>query len=143
MRHRTLTTDTEIQEEARRRVKERHAFYESWADVSDELGGVNRGILSGVASGKRRAGPSLLKALDLPVTKFARAPACPHCGAPPNAHRHCPERANGYRPRPRIAISLTDPASAARSIEKHMPPALAIAVAERILAAHERRYGRR
>ena len=45
---------------------------------------------------------------------------CPTCGEAPLAkHHHC----NGKPPRPRhprLAIRLDDPASAARSIAKHM-----------------------
>jgi len=119
MRRRNLSTDAEIQEEARTQLKARHA-QKSWAAVSDELGGINRGILSGVANGKRRAGPSLLKALDLPVTKFARAPACPYCNAPPHPHRNCPARANGHGKPHLPGVSLSDnPAVTARSIRRH------------------------
>ena len=72
-----LTTRASVAREARKRLSSRHEFYHSWADVSEELGGVNRGLLCAVANGARKPTPAVLRALGLPIFALAPAPVCP------------------------------------------------------------------
>ena len=52
---------------ARKTLIEKHEFYCSWAAVSEEYGGINRGTLCAIANGKRRASESILVAMNIPL----------------------------------------------------------------------------
>lgn len=101
------------------RLKQERGVLGSWEAVArkNEL---SVGTVCRVASGYEPRRPDIRAKLGLPV--LLPAPACPHCGAPPHAHRNCPARRNGHRtPGPhRLAINLDDAASAARSILRNM-----------------------
>lgn len=65
---------------------QRHSIFKSWAVVSEELGGVNRGMLCAVAGGKKLAPRPLIDKMNevynmhLPYeTKIAVTP-CARCG---------------------------------------------------------------
>lgn len=93
-----LTTAARVAQAARKRLNARHAELKSWALVSRELGGVNRGILSGVANGKREPTPQLLAALGLPVLRKATAPVCPIHGVV-HLRKTCPPDSTRKRTR--------------------------------------------
>lgn len=60
-----------------RKIRALHRDLKSWKKVSDKTGGINRGILSGVASGKRAPTPQVLKALGLRVVAYKPGRVCP------------------------------------------------------------------
>jgi hypothetical protein len=72
----------------------------SWRDISDELGGMNRGYLSKVARGKARASDHLIAMINeayglrLPFNSVTVAP-CPICGA---VHRKGHPKPRPYDP---------------------------------------------
>lgn len=91
----------------------------TWKAISEEwYPGVPRGTLCRIYKDPtyEPQRSEIRDKLDLPPLHIA--PACPHCGAPPHAHRNCPARRNGHgKPGPhRLAINLDDPVSAAASI---------------------------
>ena len=84
--------DTRTQELAIKMLIEKHEFYKSWADVSGELGGINRGMLCAIANHKRAAPQSVLIALGIPIPNMALVPVCPVHGI---VHvQDCPDYSN-------------------------------------------------
>ena len=80
---------TREQELAIKMLIEKHEFYDSWSDVSSELGGINRGLLCAIANRKRVAPDSVLVALGIPIPTMALVPVCPLHGV---VHvQDCPE----------------------------------------------------
>ena len=85
----------------------------SLSDISWELGGVNRGTLSGVINGKREPSAKLIKKINsvygchlhqkqVKIT----VEVCPACDAPNYTPRHrCPGAPSKYAPHPVMRVS--------------------------------------
>ena len=97
-------------------LRQRHESTKSWRAVAAPYGifpSTARLLANGYEPGYK-----IRKKLNLP--DVVPVEVCPTCGEAPLAKHH---RCNGKpsRPRhPRLAIRLDDPASAARSIRRHM-----------------------
>ena len=76
-------------------LKNRHSDTKSWKAISSELGGLNRGYLSKVASGKARASDHLIAlmndryGLSLPFNSKPAQP-CAKCGQLHEFKTRCP-----------------------------------------------------
>jgi hypothetical protein len=97
-------------------LQQRHESTKSWRDAAEPYGifpSMARMLANGYEPGYK-----IRKKLNLPAV--VPVEVCPTCGEAPLAKHH---RCNGRPPRPRrprLAIRLDDPASAARSIRRHM-----------------------
>lgn len=85
----------------------RHIDLGSLADLSFELGGVNRGTLSAVESGDREPSKRLIKKLNSvygchlhPKQVKIVVDVCPICGAVPTPRHRCPGTPPKYAPHP-------------------------------------------
>jgi hypothetical protein len=84
-------------------LNKRHRFYKSWLMVSDELGGYNKGVLCGVANGKRQPPISLIDLVNKTYTQHIHYPRAPlpnqcWCGKIHQQKRSCNPNA---RPTPK------------------------------------------
>lgn len=92
-----------LDERAQKALTKKRAYYSSWAAVSEELGGVNKGYLNSVARGKKRASNALLIALKLPP-RDAVVPVCQKCGKPHEMLKKCgPRKARG-KSNPQVSL---------------------------------------
>ena len=97
-------------------LRQRHESTKSWRDTAEPYGifpSMARMLANGYEPGYK-----IRKKLNLPTV--VPVEVCPDCGKAPLAKHH---RCNGKPPRPRrprLAIRLDDPHSAARSIRRHM-----------------------
>ena len=91
------------EEKARKILFGKRAYYSSWAAVSEELGGVNKGYLNSVARGRKRASNALLIALGLPP-RDAVISVCQKCGKPHEMLKKCGPRKSKKQLKPQVSL---------------------------------------
>ena len=74
---------------AQEALKNRHDKLCSWREVSRRLDNINPGMLSAIANGKKKAPPSVLKALELPITVRVEQVICQKCNELHPALKKC------------------------------------------------------
>lgn len=115
----TVRMPLQTLEKVQERLKQERAILGRWEAVALK-NGLSVGTVCRVASGYNPKAKHIRERLGLPV--LLPVPVCLSCGQV-HIRKGCPAQQNGRRPhRPRIAIAVDDPASAARSIRRYLPP---------------------